>query len=151
MKSGPNAPRVKLVIDTNTLVSGTLWSGPPSRLIDAVEQGRATLVLSTALLAEFGDVVGRDRLGGRLTLCNVSPAKLVARLARQAEFVSPAPIPLPPSLRDPKDLMVLAAAVAARADAIVTGDDDLLSMKSFEGIPIMKAREALDKLGLPAE
>ena len=49
MKSGPNAPRVKLVIDTNTLVSGTLWSGPPSRLTDAVEQGRATLVLSAAL------------------------------------------------------------------------------------------------------
>lgn len=142
---------MKLVVDTNTLVSGTLWSGPPSRLIDAVEQGRATLVLSAALLAEFGDVVGRGRLTSRLVLRNVTPAKLVARLARQAEWVSPAPLPLPPSLRDPKDLMVLAAAVAAHADAIVTGDDDLLSLQSFEGIPIMKAREALEKLGLPAE
>jgi putative PIN family toxin of toxin-antitoxin system len=142
---------VKLVVDTNTLVSGTLWSGPPSRLIDAVEQGRATLVLSAALLAEFGDVVGRGRLTGRLVLCDVTPAKLVARLARQAEWASPAPLPLPSSLRDPKDLMVLAAAVAAHADAIVTGDDDLLSLQSFEGIPIMKAREALEKLGLPAE
>jgi predicted nucleic acid-binding protein len=60
-------------------------------------------------------------------------------------------IPLPLELRDPKDLKVLAAAVAAHADAIVTGDDDLISIKSFEGIPIMKAREALEKLGLPAE
>ena len=142
---------MKLVVDTNTLVSGTLWSGPPSRLIDAVEQGRATLVLSAALLAEFGDVVGRGRLTSRLVLRNVTPAKLVARLARQAEWVSPAPLPLPSSLRDPKDLMVLAAAVAAHADAIVTGDDDLLSLQSFEGIPIMKARESLEKLGLPAE
>lgn len=142
---------MKLVVDTNTLVSGTLWSGPPSRLIDAVEQGRATLVLSAALLAEFGDVVGRGRLTSRLVLRNVTPAKLVARLARQVEWVSPAPLPLPPSLRDPKDLIVLAAAVAAHADAIVTGDDDLLSLQSFEGIPIMKAREALEKLGLPAE
>lgn len=151
MKSGPNAPRVKLVIDTNTLVSGTLWSGPSARLLDAVEQGRATLVLSAALLAEFGDVVGRTRLASRLALCNVTPTGLVARLARQAELVSPAPIPLPSSLRDPKDLIVLAAAVAAHADVIVTGDDDLLSMVSFEGIPIMKARAALEKLGLPAE
>ena len=142
---------MKLVVDTNTLVSGTLWSGPPSRLIDAVEQGRATLVLSAALLAEFGDVVGRGRLTSRLVLRNVTPAKLVARLARQAEWVSPAPLPLPSSLRDPKDLMVLAAAVAAHADAIVTGDGDLLSLQSFEGIPIMKARESLEKLGLPAE
>ena len=38
MKSAPNAPRVKLVVDTNILVSGTLWSGAPSRLIEAVEQ-----------------------------------------------------------------------------------------------------------------
>jgi predicted nucleic acid-binding protein len=45
----------------------------------------------------------------------------------------------------------LAAAVAAPADAIVTGDDDLLVMESFEGIPIMKARQALEKLGIPAE
>lgn len=109
------------------------------------------MVLSAALLAEFGDVVGRGRLTRRLVLRNVTPAKLVARLARQAEWVSPAPLPLPPSLRDPKDLMVLAAAVAAHAGAIVTGDDDLLSLQSFEGIPIMKAREALEKLGLPAE
>jgi predicted nucleic acid-binding protein len=54
-------------------------------------------------------------------------------------------------LRDPKDLPVLAAAVAAHADAIVTGDDDLLSLQSFEGIPIMKARQMLVSLGLPAE
>ncbi len=56
-----------------------------------------------------------------------------------------------PELRDPKDLPVLAAAVAAHADAIVTGDEDLISLKSFQGIPIMKARDALEKLGLPAE
>jgi predicted nucleic acid-binding protein len=60
-------------------------------------------------------------------------------------------IALPHELRDPKDLLVLAAAVAGRADAIVTGDEDLVSMKSFEGIPIMKAREALIKIGLPVQ
>ena len=47
--------------------------------------------------------------------------------------------------------MVLAAAVCSQADAIVTGDDDLLCLKSFEGIPILTVREALEKLGLPTE
>ena len=60
-------------------------------------------------------------------------------------------IPPPQELRDPKDLLVLAAGVSARANAIVTGDDDLLSLRSFEGIPILKAREILDKLGVTAE
>jgi putative PIN family toxin of toxin-antitoxin system len=100
-KSEPNAPRVKLVVDTNTLVSGTLWSGLPSRLIEAVEHGHASLVLSADLLAEFGDVVGRAKLASQLAARDVTPHKLVARLARQAELVSPAPLPLPPSLRDP--------------------------------------------------
>ena len=49
---------MKLVIDTNTLVSGTLWSGLPSRLLEALEKKQATLVLSADLLAEFADVVG---------------------------------------------------------------------------------------------
>jgi predicted nucleic acid-binding protein len=41
--------------------------------------------------------------------------------------------------------------VAARADAIVSGDRDLLVLNSFEGIPILKVREALEKLGIAAE
>jgi putative PIN family toxin of toxin-antitoxin system len=151
IKSEPNAPRVKLLVDTNTLVSGTLWTGAPSRLIEAIEQQRANLVLSAALLAEFGDVVGRQEFASRLAARNVTPSKLVVRLARKAEFVSPKSLPVPASLRDPKDLPVLATAVAARVDAIVTGDTDLLTMRSFEGIPIITAREALEKLRLPAE
>jgi len=147
MRFVSNAPLVKLVVDTNTLISGTLWSGPSSRLIDALEQGRATLVLSADLLAEFAEVVGRPKFASRLAARDLTPSKLVAALVRQAEVVTPPPLPLPPSLRDPKDLIVLAAALAARVDAIVTGDDDLLSMKSFEGIQILSAREVLERLG----
>ena len=91
------------------------------------------------------------RLASRLAACKVTPHTLVARLARQAEFVSPVPIPLPPYLRDPKDLIVLEAALAAGADAIVTGDEDLLSLKSFANIPILNARKALEKLGIAVE
>lgn len=148
MTSEPNAQRVKLVIDTNTLVSGTLWSGPSSQLIDALEQGQASLVLSADLLAEFADVVSRERLSSRLATRKVTPTRLVAQLARIAEFVSPAPMSCPPTLRDPKDLILLAAAVSGKVDAIVTGDEDLLTMISFEGIPILNARMALERLGL---
>jgi predicted nucleic acid-binding protein len=59
-----------------------------------------------------------------------------------------APIMPPGELRDRDDLHVLACAVGVAADAIVTGDDDLLSMKTFEGIPIINAVQALARLGL---
>ena len=150
-KSEPNAQPVKLLLDTNTLLSGTLWTGLPSRLIEAIERGRANLVMSAALLAEFGDVVARQEFAGRLAARNITPSKLVVRLARKAEFVSPMPLRVAASLRDPKDLPVLAAAVAARVDAIVTGDADLLSLKSFKDIPIITPREALEQLDLLAD
>ena len=63
----------------------------------------------------------------------------------------PARIIPPAELRDPDDVHVLACAAAAEADAIVTGDKDLLSLKSFAGIPILTVREVLEKLSIPVE
>ena len=83
---------MKLLVDTNTLVSGTLWTGAPSRLIEAIEKERANLVLSAALLAEFGDVVGRQEFASRLAARNVTPqqagAKGRIRLAQAAAITS---------------------------------------------------------------
>ena len=151
MPSAPNGSRVKIVADTNTLVSGSLWSGNPGRLLDAVKAGQLTLLQSPQLWVELVEVLNRPKFIARLQLLGLTPTMLADSLRQYVIWSADTPIPLPPQLRDPKDLMVLAAAVAARADAIVTGDDDLLSMKSFEGIPIMKARAALEKLGLPTE
>jgi predicted nucleic acid-binding protein len=60
----------------------------------------------------------------------------------------PAPMPVPAALRDPDDVHVLACAAAAQADAIVSGDKDLLDLKTFAGIPIINAADALRRLGL---
>lgn len=142
---------MKLVIDTNTLISGSLWQGPSARLLEAVAEGKATLLLSPELLAEFADVSSRPKFAERIATRGTTAADLARKLAEEVTIVSPVPLPLPPELRDPKDLPVLACAVAARADAIVSGDDDLVSLRSFQGIPIIKAREALQKLGLASE
>jgi putative PIN family toxin of toxin-antitoxin system len=139
---------VKLVIDTNVLISGTLWNGVPARLLEAWENGQATLFFSQDLLDEFARVVSRPRLAPRLALRDVTPQKLVIRLRREAVPIVPRPLAVPPALRDRKDLHVLEAAVSAQADAIVTGDDDLLLMKVFKGIPILSARETLERLGI---
>ena len=148
MQSGPNASRVKLVIDTNTLVSGTLWEGAPAQLLEAVSRGETAVVLSSELLAEFAEVTARPKFAQRIADRGASPAGLAQKLARETAMIVPAQLALPSNLRDPKDLPVLACAVAARADAIVRGDKDLLTIGSFQGIPIITAREALRQLGL---
>jgi len=138
---------VKLVVDTNVLISGSLWQGPSAQLLEAVAAGKAELVLSPDLLAEFAGVIARPKFIGRVAAKGTTANALARKLSEEVTIIAPAPLPLPPELRDPKDLPVLACAVAARADAIVSGDDDLLTLKSFQNIPIISAREATEKLG----
>lgn len=151
MPFAPNAPRVRIVADTNTLVSGSLWGGNPGRFLDAVKAGKVVLLQSPQLWMEFVGVLERPKFLARLELLGMTPVVLAAALGKYVAWTTAAQIPPPQALRDPKDLLVLAASVGAHADAIVTGDEDLLAMNSFEGIPIMKAREALVKLGLPTD
>jgi predicted nucleic acid-binding protein len=81
----------------------------------------------------------------------VTVSDVMLRYQRLSRRIQAAGVALPPELRDPKDLKILAAAVGAGADAIVTGDNDLLVLKAFEGIPILRVEEALKRLGLALE
>lgn len=142
---------MKLVLDTNVLMSGSAWSGTASRLVDALLEGRAILCLSPKLLAELADVLRREKFRARLEERNLDAAAILARFEKVAQMFDPLPMPVPTSLRDPDDVHVLACAVAAPADFIVTGDKDLLVLETFQGIPIIRVEEALRRLGLPVE
>ena len=143
--------RVKLVVDTNVLMSGSLWTGTASRLVDALLEGEPRLCLSESVLAELADVLQRVKFRARLEQRGQSAPAILARLREVAQLVEPVAMTVPESLRDPDDVHVLACAVAAAADAIVTGDHDLLALEKFEGIPIIAVKEALRRLGLETE
>ena len=142
---------MKLVVDTNVLISGSAWTGTASRLVDALLEGEAALCLSQTLLAELADALQRQKFRARFEWSQQKTAAILPRFEQVAQMFDLTPMPLPAALRDPDDVHVLACAVAAAADAIVTGDNDLLSMKSFEAIPIITVREALERLGLSVE
>ena len=63
-----------------------------------------------------------------------------------AEVIEPPPVRLP-VCRDPDDDQLLALAIAAKVDLIASGDDDLLSLGSFEGIASLAPAEALSRIG----
>jgi putative PIN family toxin of toxin-antitoxin system len=114
-----------IVADTNTVLSGLLWGGPPRRLIDLARDRSLTLCTSLVLLAELAEVIGRDKFAHRVHLAGLSAADLVQDYRRLTHIVEPQPLPAPAS-RDPDDDHVLACALSARADLIVTRDFDLL-------------------------
>jgi putative PIN family toxin of toxin-antitoxin system len=139
---------VKLAVDINVLVSGTLWKGNPARLVDALLDGYATLCASAAMMTEFEEVIQREKFKERLEQSGRGAHEIISRFRSAALIVEAPAIAVPAALRDPDDIHVLACATAAHADAIVTGDEDLLSMNTFAGIPILAVRQALEMIGI---
>jgi uncharacterized protein len=130
-------------------VSAALARSPdaPSVLtLDAALDGRIELVTSPALLQEIATVLARPRLQQY-----VSPAdalRFVADLAAQAVLRSDPAGPHPAVCRDPNDDYLVALARARGADAIVTGDLDLLAIDPADiGIEIITPRQLVDRLG----
>jgi uncharacterized protein len=106
---------VKLVVDTNVLMSGSAWSGTASRLVDALLAGEATLCLSDKLLAELAHVLQREKFRARLDERGQSATAILARFREVAQLFEPMPMPVPAALRDPDDVHVLACAVTSAA------------------------------------
>ena len=137
---------MRLVLDTNTVLSGLLWGGTPGRLIEAAEAGRVELASSAVLLVELLGVLSRDKFATQLAHRGFAVADLFDGYAALVVIVTPAPI-APTILCDPADDHVLAAATAGQVDMIVSGDSDLIELGSYEGIPIVTAAEAVERLG----
>lgn len=136
---------MRIVADTNTVVSGLLWSGPPQQIIQAARTGRVELYSSLPLVAEFAEVIGRAQFATRIRAAALSSAQLVADLSRIAKLVVPAEIS-PTLTHDPDDDQVLACALAAGAELTVSGDKALRNLKTYHRIPIVDSSEALRRI-----
>jgi len=139
---------MRLVADTNVVVSALLWGGSPRAILTAAREQRVALYTSAPLIAELEDVLGRAKLLRRFTAIGRTPADLLDRYLALARYVSATPLAEPLS-RDPDDDQVIACALAARADLIVSGDRDLLDLGQAHGIPILDASSAAERIARP--
>jgi putative PIN family toxin of toxin-antitoxin system len=114
---------VRILADTNTVISGLLWQGAPRQLIDACREQKLSLITSPALLAELAEVLARDKFAARILRAGLSAKALVEDYAEIVDIIAPDALQEPVS-RDPDDDEVLACAIAARVDAIASGDAD---------------------------
>jgi uncharacterized protein len=138
---------VRLVLDTNAAVSGLLWHGTPGKLIDAAHAGSVTFYTTAPLLAELRGVLGREKFTRHLQIRSLNATQIFEGYAALATVVVPAII-APTIIDDPDDDAVLACAVAAKADLVVSGDPHLLTLEQYEGVPIVTPAVAVERLGL---
>jgi uncharacterized protein len=136
---------MRVVLDNNTLVSAFLWQGTPAQLFDRLEDINATFLCTESLFTELSDVLSRPKFAKRFVALSLTPEEILADYLQDVEMVQPASIPVG-VVRDKDDEAVLACAVGGEAEYIISGDRDLLSISSFQGISIITAKQCLDLL-----
>ena len=135
---------MRIVLDTNILVSALIsGEGPPGQGLAAVKSPGVTLITSRFQIDELRDVLARDRLQPYVR--REEADDLLYHLEAVAAVV--ADLPEVSLSADPDDNPILATAIAGAADLIVSGDrGDMLALGSAQGIPIVTARDAADRL-----
>ena len=127
---------MKLALDTNTLISAIGWEGPPARILRACRAGRYSLLTSPQLLEELTRVLTYRKL--RVIAQHPDLPQILEWLYAPEQVVSPRRT-IHVITADPPDNRVLEVAVEGRTDAVIPGDEHLLSLRMFEGIPILTA------------
>ena len=130
---------MKIVIDTNVVISGVFFGGAPREVLQAVVDGNVTACASPEIVSEYEEIVNEmiNRKQGRLNRNILSP--LIEKLS----------LIMPTSdvdiCRDPDDNKFLNCAKDSGSIYIVSGDKDLLVIQTFEGIRIVTANEFCDE------
>ncbi|HET8630101.1 MAG TPA: putative toxin-antitoxin system toxin component, PIN family [Thermomicrobiales bacterium] len=137
---------MRAVVDTNVLVSALIRrEGAVGPVLAYLKEGAFTLLYTDQLLAELISVLARPRIRDKYLAGRADVGAILLTIAREGEsVVTSRTITV---CRDARDNWLLEAAVAGRADAVVTGDRDLLVLHPFEGIPIITPTSFLALLG----
>jgi uncharacterized protein len=131
---------LKVVLDSNVILSGFFFAGVPGRILQGWSAGRFTLVLSPSILAEYREAGAalETRYGGS------EFEAFATLLALHAEIVDAAEHLHGPVCSDPDDDKFLACALAGGAEVIVSGDKALLEVSGWRGIEVLKPRAFAD-------
>src|SRR3989338_2532150 len=136
----------KLVLDTNTYISGFLWEGNEAKLIRKIESGKASSFISKEILEEIDGVLRRDKFVTILKVANTTADEVLSKIVSLSTIVIGPKLEENVVKEDKDDDKFLECAVNAKADIIVSGDDHLLKLKEYKNIKIMTTSDVLKLL-----
>lgn len=127
---------IRATLDTNILVSALLYPGNERKILESAIEGKFKSITSPAILDELGRVLARLKVGEHevegylIRIMEISEVRIPKRLDDI-------------EISDGEDIKILECAHSGASDYIVTGDEDLLSLKEYDGIKIIRSRELL--------
>lgn len=131
---------MKIILDTNVFMSGIFWSGPPAKILEAWQQKKFDLIISTSILDEYVRV--SNVLAKKYRGINIDD--IIDIVVKNAQLYDVPGLPEQVS-RDKDDDVFIACAVASRVKIIVSGDSDLLDVNGYSGITIIKPKQFVDE------
>ena len=134
---------MKVVLDTNVLVSATFWSGPSFQIMRLIDESKLELILSKDILIEYDFVVRSNEILDKITtMQQLAIAGAIQKILLKAKIIEPK-IKLNVVKADPDDNIIIEAAVEGGADVIVSQDKHLTDLVAYGNIKILKPIEFL--------
>jgi putative PIN family toxin of toxin-antitoxin system len=131
---------MKIVLDTNVLISGIFFTGPPYQILKAWQEGKIKITASEEILSEY------QRLAEELSIQfpTVNIDRILELITIHAEVVDASDFQIT-ICEDPDDNKFIACALASKSKIIVSGDKHLINISGYEGIQVVKPREFSEK------
>ena len=131
---------MKVIVDTNVLVSGIFFTGPPHLILEAWRKEDIQIVLSGEIILEYLRV--SDELAQRYSGLDVQP--ILELLIGRSEIVDAEPLP-GPICDDPDDDKFFATALSSGVKIIVSGDRHLLKVSGYRSITVLRPKAFVDQ------
>ena len=128
---------MKIVLDTNVLISGVFWGGHPKTILEMVVKGSVNVYATESIVKEYFRII--EKIGKKNPTIVNEWKMLLLDLLNVIEATEKITI-----CRDEYDDMFLECAVACGAKYIVSGDDDLLVLEHFRQVPIITPKKFLE-------
>ena len=127
---------VKIVLDTNVLISGVFFGGTPGKILNVWRKGKVQLFVSPEIFEEYEEVC--HELAARYPGINVGP--LLNLIKKYAHWLNPSSMDVP-SCDDLSDVKFLQCAIEGHVDFIVSGDKHLLRLNGYKNLKIFRPSE----------
>lgn len=130
---------MKVVLDTNVIISGLLWKAHTRVLFDLIDEGRIQLCLTFQIIKEIERVLNYSHIKRQLNSIDLTVAEIIGYLLQVSHIYPDTEIDV--DILDQSDKIFLAAAQVSNAQYLITGDKHLLTIESFQETKIIQPRE----------